>query len=171
MGFFFLQNLTRKPFSIWASTMLTQIGKTFFFVWESIIIFNIPLLFFVELTAVTMQCNSCPLLDQWLYQRKCCVQLVPLSKGKHWWQRSLKKPWDKFSFTKLYYHSFHQVYLSADHPHHSQWVWPSCKINFDNSPLSLGHSRLCFQILPFLGSFSTCSLILGLKGDLLPTAV
>lgn len=60
--------------------MLTQIGKTFFFVGENIIIFYIPLLFFVELTAVTMQCNSCLLLDQWLYQRKRCVQLVPLSK-------------------------------------------------------------------------------------------
>lgn len=44
--------------------MLTQIGKTFFFVGENIIIFYIPLLFFVELTAVTMQCNPCPLLDQ-----------------------------------------------------------------------------------------------------------
>lgn len=43
--------------------MLTQIGKTgFFFLWENIVTFHILLLFFLELTVVTMQCNSCPFL-------------------------------------------------------------------------------------------------------------
>lgn len=152
-----MQNLTRKPFSIWASTTLTQIGRTFFFLWESLIIFYIPLLFFLELAVVTMQCSSCPLLDQWLYQRKCCVQLVPWSRGKHSWQRSSEKPCDKFSFTNLSYFTTlsTKFSLSTDHPLHSHGVWPLCKMDFDNSSPSLGHSRLTTALPnpPLLGKF------------------
>lgn len=42
--------------------MLTQKGTDFFFLWENLIVFYIPLVFFLELTVVAMHCNSCPLL-------------------------------------------------------------------------------------------------------------
>lgn len=170
-----MQNLTRKPFSIWASTMLTQIGRTFFFLWENLIIFYIPLLFFLELAVVTMHCGSCPLLDQWLYQRKCCVQLVPWSRGKQSWQRSSKKPWDKFSFTNLsYFTTLSTKFSSALITHCIHMECGHCVKWILTIHLPLWATAgwpLRFQILPFSGSFNTCSLTLSLKGNLLPTTV